>query len=78
MKLLIAALGISLGTIAVLGIHLALSASPAASCQPVMVLAIGGCDSDGLCAVIIGNQQGQVKKHKLSYPVAGAVEELCE
>lgn len=77
MKVLIVALGISLGVIVVLGIHLALT-SPAASCQPVMVLSVGGCDSDGLCGVIIGNQQGQFKKHKLPYPVTGTVEELCD
>lgn len=78
MKLLIAALGLSLGIIAALGIHLAVSSSLSPSCQPVMVLAVGGCDADGLCGVIVGNQQGQVKKHKLAYPVAGTVEELCE
>lgn len=78
MKLLMLGLGISLSFIIALGIYFAGTLPSSISCQPVMVLAVGGCDSDGLCAVIVGNQQGQIKKNKLAYPVAGAVEELCE
>lgn len=78
MKILIAALALSLIIISGLGVHMLISSSPTASCQPVIVLAVGGCDSEGLCGVIVGNQQSQIKKSKLSYPVAGIVEELCE
>lgn len=78
MKLLLTALGLSLIIISGLGVHMLISSAPAASCQSVIVLAIGGCDSEGLCGVVVGNQQSQIKKSKLSYPVAGIVEELCE
>jgi hypothetical protein len=77
MKLLIAALGASLIIISGLGVHLALSSS-ASTCQPVLVLAVGGCDAEGVCGVMVGNQQNQIKKSKLSYPIAGVVDELCE
>lgn len=77
MKLLIAALGVSLIIISGLGVHLALT-SPAQACQPVLVIAVGGCDAEGVCGVIVGNQQNQIKKSKLSYPIAGVVDELCE
>ncbi len=78
MKLLLAALAISLSSIVALALYLSLALPSPTTCQPVMVLAVGGCDGDGLCAVIIGNQQGQIKKHKLQYPIEGTVEELCE
>lgn len=78
MKLMHIALVISLSSIAALAAYFSMTLPSRTSCQPVMVLMVGGCDGDGLCAVIVGNQQGQVKKDKLSYPVAGAVEELCE
>jgi hypothetical protein len=78
MKIVALAIGASLGLIVTLAVHLLLTSSGQPACQPVMVLAVGGCDGDGLCAVIVGNQQGQIKKDKLQYPVAGTVEELCE
>jgi hypothetical protein len=78
MKLIYIALALSLSFIAALAVYFSMTLPSRTSCQPVMVLAVGGCDGDGLCSVIVGNQQGQVKKDKLSYPIAGAVEELCE
>jgi hypothetical protein len=78
MKLAAIAIGASLALLVSLAVHIALTMQSQPSCQPVMVLSVGGCDGDGLCAVIVGNQQGQIKKDKLQYPVAGTVEELCE
>jgi hypothetical protein len=78
MKIVAFAIGASLALVVTLAAHIALTSGSPTSCQPVMVLSVGGCDGDGLCAVIVGNQQGQIKKDKLSYPVAGTVEELCE
>jgi hypothetical protein len=40
-------------------------------CVPVQVLAVGGCDSDGLCGSVVVNQDGAVSKILLSHPVAG-------
>jgi len=43
-------------------------------CEQVMVLAVGGCDGEGLCASVVGTLQGEVRKTKVLYPVAGIVE----
>jgi len=47
-------------------------------CEQVMVLAVGGCDGEGLCASVVGTLQGEVRKTKVSYPVAGVVECIRE
>jgi hypothetical protein len=44
------------------------------SCTPVHIVAIGGCDSDGLCGIVAISQDKQVVKGKASYPVAGLVD----
>lgn len=40
-------------------------------CTWKQVLAVGGCDSAGVCGVVVVTQQGQVSKALVSHPVAG-------
>lgn len=46
----------------------------AQSCTAVQILAIGGCDSDGLCGVVAGTQEREIIKGKMRYPVAGLID----
>lgn len=41
------------------------------SCTLVQILAIGGCDGEGMCGSVVLTQEGQVKKLNVSHPVAG-------
>lgn len=72
-------IAITFSVILLLGIILlSVKVPPKLNCQEVIVLAIGGCDGNGVCGVVIGNEQGQIKKDKLPYPIAGIAQELCE
>lgn len=42
-------------------------------CTPVQILAVGGCDSDGLCGVVAVTQQGEIIEGKKPYPVQGVI-----
>lgn len=42
-------------------------------CTPVQILAVGGCDSDGLCGVVAVTQQSELVEGKKAYPVQGLI-----
>jgi len=65
-----AALGLLVSTVTTL----VLTNKLAKSCVPVQVLAVGGCDGNGVCGVVAVTQDGQVVKGKSSYPVAGILD----
>ena len=67
-----AALAIGISNLA--GVLLSSPGLSALSCTPVHIVAVGGCDSDGLCGVVAVSQDKQVIKGKASYPVAGLVD----
>lgn len=56
------------------GVLLSSPGLSASSCTPVHIVAVGGCDSNGLCGVVAISQDKQVIKGKASYPVAGLVD----
>lgn len=66
--------GAVLGLTASLLVNAALSQVSATSCTPVRILAVGGCDGDGLCGVVARSQDEQVITGKASYPVAGLLD----
>lgn len=48
------------------------------SCTLVQILAVGGCDGDGMCGSVILTQEGEVKKINISHPVTGFPECVSE
>ena len=77
LTLLLSILSSTLLAIGIFNIIKVLNSSPglsALSCTPVHIVAVGGCDSDGLCGVVALSQDKQVIKGKASYPVAGLVD----
>ena len=55
-----------------------ISAALKPSCTLVQILAVGGCDGEGMCGSVILTQDGQVKKLNVSHPVAGFPECVSE
>ena len=53
----------------------ALSLAPSAvTCTPAQIVAVGGCDGEGVCGVVAVTQDRQVLKGKAAYPVAGLLD----
>lgn len=69
-----AALAIGISVAVRVGVLLSSPGLSALSCTPVHIVAVGGCDSDGLCGVVALSQDKQVIKGKASYPVAGLID----
>jgi hypothetical protein len=46
----------------------------ATTCLPVQIVAVGGCDGDGVCGVVAITQDKEVIKGKAAYPIAGLID----
>lgn len=44
------------------------------TCLPVQIVAVGGCDGDGVCGVVAITQDKEVIKGKAAYPIAGLID----